>query len=89
MSRNFVRRGLTHEAPVLECEALLQRVKGQVAAWALGVVVWAGELGAGRLEAAAGDERGGRGSAEGSTGEHLGESAERAIGVVGRATFAV
>jgi hypothetical protein len=65
---------LTHEAPVLECKAPLQRVEGQVAARALGVVVWAGQLGAGGLEAAAGDEQWGRGGAEGGTGEHLEES---------------
>lgn len=62
----------THEAPVPEGKALLQRVEGQVATGALGVVVGAGELGAGRLEAAAGDERGAGGGAEGCTGEHLG-----------------
>jgi hypothetical protein len=71
---------LTHEAPVLEGKAPLQRVEGQVAARALGVVVRAGHLRAGRLEAAAGDERGGRGGAESGTGEHLAWSAERAIG---------
>ena len=80
---------LTHEAPVLEGKAPLQRVKGQVAARALGVVVWAGELGAGGLEAAAGDEGWGRGGAEGSTGEHLESSVTAAIeGVSGR-TLAV
>jgi len=62
---------LTHEAPELEGKALLQRVEGQVAARALGVVVWAGHLRAGRLEAAAGDESWGRGGAEGGTGKHL------------------
>ena len=71
----------THKSPVLEGEALLQRVKWQVAARALGVVVWAGELGAGGLEAAAGDESWGRGGAEGSTGKHLRKSAGVAIGV--------
>ena len=64
-------RKRTHEAPVLEGEAPLQGVEGQVAARALGVVVRAGHLGASRLEAAAGDEGWGRGGAEGSTGEHL------------------
>jgi hypothetical protein len=63
---------LTHETPELESKALLQRVKGQVAAGTLGVVIGRGELGAGRLEAAAGDERrGSGGGAESSTGEHL------------------
>ena len=66
---------LTHESPVLEGKAPLQWVEWQVAARALGVVVWAGELGAGGLEAAAGDESWGRGGAEGSTGEHLQRSA--------------
>ena len=73
---------LTHKAPVLEGKALLQRVEGQVAAGTLGVVVGRGHLRAGRLEAAAGDEGRGRGGAEGSTGEHLGESAESAIGAI-------
>lgn len=73
---------LTHEAPVLESEALLQRVEGQVAARALGVVVRAGELLAGRLEAATGNGGRGRGGAESCAGEHLGGSAE---GVIGRA----
>ena len=44
-------------------------------------MVWAGELGAGGLEAAAGDERWGRGGAESSTGKHLRRSAGIAIGV--------
>jgi hypothetical protein len=74
-------RGPTHESPVLEGETLLEGVEGQVAAGALGVVERAGELGAGRLEAAAGDEGRGRGGAESGTGEHLGGSAEGAIGV--------
>ena len=74
-------QGLTHESPVLEGEALLERVEGQVAARALGVVVRAGELGAGRLEPAAGDEGGGRGGAESGTGEHLCGSAGGAIDV--------
>jgi hypothetical protein len=81
---------LTHEAPVLEGKAPLQRVEGQVAARALGIVVRAGHLGTRRLEAAAGDERGGRGGAEGGAGEHLGESAAGAIGVAaGVSTLAV
>lgn len=71
---------LTHEAPVLEGEALLQRVERQVAAGTLGVVVGGRHARAGRLEAAAGDEGRCRGGAEGSTGEHLGESAGGAIG---------
>lgn len=74
------RAKLTHEAPVLEGEALLQRVERQVAAGTLGVVEGGRHLGAGRLEATAGDEGGGRSGAEGSTGEHLGQSAEGAIG---------
>jgi hypothetical protein len=80
---------LTHEAPELESKALLQRVEGQVAARALGVVVWAGELGTGRLEAAAGNERRGRGGAESSAGEHLEESVSGAIGVVDGRTLDV
>ena len=80
MSSHVQRAKLTHEAPVLESKAPLQRVEWQVAARALGVVVWAGHLGAGRLEAAAGDESRGRSGAEGSTGEYLGESAGHAIG---------
>jgi hypothetical protein len=80
---------LTHEAPVLESKALLQRVKGQVATRTLGVVVWAGELSAGGLEAATGDERRGRGGAEGSTSEHLQTSVTVAIGVILGRTLAV
>jgi hypothetical protein len=74
------RAKLTHEAPVLEGEALLQRVERQVAAGTLGVVEGGRHLGAGRLEATAGDEGGGRSGAESSTGEHLGQSAGGAIG---------
>jgi hypothetical protein len=73
---------LTHEAPVLEGKALLERVEGQVAAGTLGVVEGAGELGAGALEAATGDAGWGRGGAEGCTGEHLGTSAGDSIGGV-------
>jgi hypothetical protein len=73
---------LTHEAPVLESKAPLQRVEGQVAARALGVVVRAGHLGAGGLEAAAGDQRRGRGGAESGTGEHLQTSVSEASGAV-------
>jgi hypothetical protein len=85
------RRERTHKAPVLEGKTPLQRVEWQVAARALGVVVWAGHLRARRLEAAAGDEGWGRGGAEGSTGEHLGgwESAARAIGRGAQRTLAV
>jgi hypothetical protein len=61
----------THEAPVLEGKSLLQRVEWQVGPRTLGVVVWAGHLRAGGLEATAGDEGWGRGGAEGSTCEHL------------------
>ena len=80
---------LTHESPVLEGKALLQRVEGQVAARALGVVVWAGELGAGGLEAAAGDEGWGRCGAESSTGEHLEQLAYVSIGTALERTLAV
>jgi hypothetical protein len=80
---------LTHEAPVLESKAPLQRVEGQVAARALGVVVRAGHLSAGGLEAAAGDERRGRGGAESGTGEHLQTSVSEAIGAVNGRTLGV
>jgi len=80
---------LTHEAPVLEGKASLQRVKGQVAARTLGVVVWAGKLGAGGLEATAGDEGWGRGGAEGGTGEHLAKSVSVAVDGLYSRTLAV
>ena len=87
--RHWCHSDLTHESPVLEGKAPLQWVKGQVAARALGVVVRAGELSAGGLEAAAGDESGGRGGAESSTGEHLRESVCVAIGAEWRRTLAM
>jgi hypothetical protein len=63
---------LTHEAPESESKELGQRVEGQVAARALGVVVRAGELRAGRREATTGDHLVGHGGhAHGSSGEHL------------------
>jgi hypothetical protein len=72
---------LTAVCPELDRKALLQRVKGQVATGALRVVVGAGELGAGRLEATAGDGGWVRGGAESCTGEHLERSARASIGV--------
>ena len=77
------RAELTGVSPELEDEALLQRIKGQVASGALGVVVRAGELGPGGLEAAAGNDHGGLGGAESCTGKHLGRSAGNSIGVLG------
>lgn len=79
----------THESPVLEGKALLEGVKWQVAARALGVVVRAGELGASGLEAAAGDEGWGRCGAESSTSEHLGRLVKVAIGAELEHTLAV
>lgn len=67
---------LAHESPVLEGKAPLERIEWQVTTRALGVVVWAGELCAGRLEAAAGDERRGRGRTEGSARKHLARVSE-------------
>jgi hypothetical protein len=72
---------LTAVAPVLERKALLQRVKRKVAARTFGVVIWAGKLGPGRLEASAGNKDGARRSTRSSTGEHLVGSADKAIGV--------
>lgn len=62
---------LTHKAPVPNSEEPGHGVEGDVAARALGVVVWAGELSAGRVEATAGDGVGRRGHAHGGPGEHL------------------
>lgn len=64
-------RGLTHEGPVLEEEEPGQGVEWDVAARALGVVVWAGHLGASRVEAAAGDGVCRGGHAHGGSGQHL------------------
>jgi hypothetical protein len=63
---------LTHEAPESEGEELGQGVEGQVAARALGVVVGAGELCAGRREGTTGDDLVGHGGhAHGGSGQHL------------------
>jgi hypothetical protein len=77
------RAELTGVSPKLEDEALLQRVEWQVASGTLGVVVRAGELGPGRLEAAAGDDHRGLGGAESCTREHLGMLAGTSIDVLG------
>jgi hypothetical protein len=58
----------THEAPVPEGEPLGERVEGNVAARALGVVVGRAHLARGGVEAAAGG--GGREACDGA-GEHL------------------
>jgi hypothetical protein len=72
---------LTAVCPELDRKALLQRVKGQVAAGTLRIMVGAGELRAGRLEATAGDDGWVRSGAESCTGEHLERSAQVSIGV--------
>ena len=61
------------EKPVAESEEPALGVEGDVGPGALGIVVGGAELGAGRLEATAGDEGGGCAldGAEGSGGKHL------------------
>ena len=67
-----MRRRLTHKAPESEGEEFGQGVEGQVAARALGVVVRAGELRAGRGEGATSDDLVGHsGHAHGGSGQHL------------------
>jgi hypothetical protein len=89
--RKYAGPRLTGVSPELESKALLQRVKRQVAARALGVVVrglssghraMAAPSDTGGLEATAGNSGGLRGGAESSTGEHLRRSAKMAIGVL-------
>jgi len=58
----------THETPVSDSEEPCQWVEWNVASWALGVVVWRGQLRTGGVEAAAGH---GRWEAGGGSGEHL------------------
>lgn len=72
---------LTAVRPEFDRKALLQWVEWQIATRALGVVIRAGELGSGGLEAAAGDERGLRDSTESRAGEHLYELAKKTIDV--------
>jgi hypothetical protein len=56
---------LTHRSPIPHRKILRQRVKREVAPRPFGVMVWAGELGPGGVEAAAGGEGGGvRGRAD-------------------------
>jgi len=63
---------LTAVSPKLDGKSPLQWVKGQVAPWAFWVVVWAGELGTGRLEAATGNDSWVRGGTEsGASSQHL------------------
>ena len=61
-------RARTHESPVPDSEPLGERVEGNVAARALGVVVGRAHLARGGVEAAAGG--GGREACDGA-GEHL------------------
>lgn len=60
----------THKAPVSVLEVLGHGVEGNVASRALGVVVWGRQLGAGGVEATAGNHGGGSGN---GTSEHLRE----------------
>jgi len=61
----------THESPVSETKVLGQGVERQVVSRSLWVMVWAGHLGAGAVEATAGDHLGHWGDAGCSAGEHL------------------
>jgi hypothetical protein len=62
----------THETPESESEVLGERVEWQVVSWALWVMVWGAELGAGGGEgAASGDLAGDWGSTESGAGKHL------------------
>jgi len=60
-----------HEGPVAGAEELGLGVEGDVGQRALGVVVWRGELGAGRVETTGGGGGLGNGTDNGA-GEHLG-----------------